>query len=57
MGFYLVNIVSELGEELSITLLDMDEYSAEEQARRMVENGELECFGRVAVSVYAFSID
>ena len=57
MNNYMVNIVTELGEELNVWVMALDEWDAEYQAQQMVENGEAECLGCAVVSVCAFLMD
>lgn len=57
MNNYFVNVVTELGEELTVDVMALDEFDAEEQARLMVENGEVECIGCTVVSACAFQMN
>lgn len=57
MNNYLVNIVTELGEDLTVYVVATDVFDAEDQAQQMVENGEVECVGCTTVSACAFLID
>lgn len=54
MNNYFVNVVTELGEELTVDVMALDEFDAEEQAKWMVENGDVECIGCTVVSACAF---
>lgn len=57
MNNYFVNVVTELGEELTVYVVALDEFDAEDQAQQMVENGEVECVGCTVVGAYAFLVD
>lgn len=57
MNNYFVNVVTELGEELTVYVMALDEFDAENQARCMVANGEVECSGCTVVSAYAFQME
>ena len=57
MNNYFVNIVTELGEDLTVYVVAADVFDAEDQAQQMVENGEVECVGCTVVSACAFLVD
>jgi len=57
MNNYFVNVVTELGEELTVYVVAADVFDAEDQAQQMVENGEVECVGCTVVDACAFPVD
>lgn len=51
MNTYLVELFTDLDEEVSIYVNAYDEAEAEEIAISMLENGELDCEGQICAEV------
>ena len=53
MDTYLVELISDLGEQVSVYVDAYDESEAEDIGITMLENGELDCAGQICAAVKA----
>ena len=54
MQTYLVELISDLDEQVSVYVEAYNESEAEAIGVTMLENGELDCVGRICVSFSAY---
>lgn len=54
MELFTVDMITDLDEQVSICVQANDQYEAEAIAVSMLENGELDCVGRICVSFSAY---
>ena len=54
MELFNVYMITDLDEQVSICVQANDQYEAEAIAVSMLENGELDCIGRICVSFSAY---
>ena len=54
MELFTVDMITDLDEQVSICVQANDQYEAEAIAVSMLENGELDCIGRIGFSFSSY---